>query len=107
MSKHTLVIVAGDRTLDRFMHAADMFAPFKRLIMSPMFIDVTLKPRHRISTTVQKVRKKFAEDKKMFLVAILVKGKKSRWVDPEIKVVSNGYQWGLLRDLVKYLEAAP
>lgn len=104
MSKHTIILVLGDRLLDKFMHAADVFESFKRLILAPQEFDVTLKPGHRITTSVGRIRKHFAADQKLFLVAILVKGRKTRWVDPEVKVVSTGYTWCLTGELIATLE---
>ena len=101
-----IVVIAGDRVKDQFMHAADVFEPFKVLA------DV-----HTISFTTKKAPIDLPK-----VIGAIVKGVQPNWrvvaafapnrkegayVDPTVRVISNGTNWAMLDDVLKVCHYLP
>jgi hypothetical protein len=89
-----LWVVVSPRELDRFMHAADLFEPFKALISpTPLKLEVTLKPRTPLRRVFKNLIRALKTHADFRPVMALVPGQLV-WFDPEVKSVSTGHQWG-------------
>ena len=101
-----IIVIAGDRVKDQFMHNADVFEPFKVLA------DV-----HTVSFTskkdpidLPKVINAIAEgmQPKYRVVAVFAPNRKEgAYVDPAVRVISNGTNWAMLDDVLKSCHYLP
>jgi len=100
----TLLVLMGDAMSDRMMHAADMFESFKALVDvneggRPRITEIAL-TLNREPTDLPKIVREMKTalewcDKRV--TALWVEGHpETLWVDPAIKVISSGYNWGKL-----------
>ena len=100
----TVVVIAGDRKQDEFMHAADMFEPFKRLA-SIHRVTVTFKPDAlRYPCKIVPLLKQAFEERGMIVVAAFVPGELSgAWIDINVKCISSGTNWVMFDQLLASL----
>lgn len=106
MTKYRIAIIGGCTVLDQWMHAADLFENFKRLISEPVILDIELRPEQAIDKKIADVVAQFSTQQEFFPVAVLALGTPHRWVDPQVKVISNGYGWAMLKDFLAHVEEA-
>ncbi len=99
--KQTVVVISGEKRLDDFMHAADVFESFKAVAKVTAYeLDTNEKwdPVHTI-----KCLKEAAENTGQRVVAIFYPGNPAgAYLDTTVKCISDGQQWGMLDKVLAY-----
>ena len=96
---YTVNIIAGDKQQDAFMHAADVFEPFKRLGQA---LSIEFEDDHvPCIENLQKI--KDTMEKGGYVVSSLWYPQKPELniIDWNIKVISNGEKWCMHHDYLK------
>ena len=93
----TLNIIAGDKKQDDFIHRVDMFEPFKRL---GHCFSVTYEiPDGTSRSDIVAVAKELLTRSGSFVTAVWdAQHSEHCYVDWNVKVVSDGQKWFMLRD---------
>ena len=97
--KHSIVVIASNKTMDKIMHACDVFEDFKILIEEPVLIEANFKDELSLKQVIDGMKEAFEKDGTRRVIAIFkpfaVEG---AWCDQSIIMVSNGYKFGKLYD---------
>lgn len=98
-------LLMASRWYTDILRAADMFERFKCVVeMEPLNWTLTLKPRVRIERPLRAIITKLQEHPDNWPVAVWCHEPALIWTDPEIKMISTGYKFTMLRDYLKFLE---
>lgn len=96
-----VVIVSGNRGMDDFMHAADVFEPFKALAtVHTLDIEFDKEPSQAVINSSLNAIKGWLE-KDHRVVAVFSPGCPGGYVDNTVKTISNGQTWRRLDDVLK------
>lgn len=95
--KYRLCMICADKFMDDFMHASDVFEAFKRLGY-PRFMTVTLEPDATIEEVIDRMVSH--AQKSMAVSALFVVGTSVGWVNPDVKVVSDGESFGMIEQVL-------
>lgn len=91
-----VVALAGEKRLDDFMHAADVFEPSKRLVNV-----YTFKTTSENKNGLLLRYKDALEKTGLRVVAVFVLGDpENAWVDNTVKMISNGQTWRMLSEFL-------
>lgn len=117
--KRTLNLLAGDARMDDWMHAADLFEPFKRLVDADgagrprvQRLEVTFEPGRGTEADLEKTVNAIRESSRkggIRAVAAWFDGGPA-WRDETCRVVSTGHSWVMLDEVLRregFPEAAP
>lgn len=107
-----LVLLLCPRRLDQFMHDADMFEPFKRLVVtdeggnpSASFVTVMLnhdRPDYERIISIVREGVEMNRELDFRVLACFSPGRPGGWRDPTCNVISTGLRWMLLdKELAK------
>lgn len=94
----TICIISGDLFADKFMHACDVFEPFKRLAVPEVF-DVEGLTDDAAQRFIDEFRQQFST--KRFIVAAFLVGTAIGYVDDSVKLISDGHTFCALADMLK------
>jgi hypothetical protein len=100
----TVVVLAGPKKIDQFIHACDVFEPSKCLA-TPQGFDVSFKgeatPQVK-QKVVEGFRKTAESVDDSRVVAVFIPGDpESAFIDTSVKVISDGHHWTLLSDFLR------
>jgi hypothetical protein len=92
-----VVALAGEKRIDDFMHAADVFEPSKRLVYVYTFKTISENKNGLLLKY-----KKALELSGLKVVAVFELGNlEGAYIDKTVKMISNGHTWSLLSDFLK------
>ena len=98
--KTQIIFIAGDKTMDHMMHAADVFEPFK-VFATIQAYELTLKPGVSVAEAISRVCK--ATEQQFRIVAAFVPGNpEGAFLDKTVKAISDGQKWCLLEPILKH-----
>lgn len=98
-------VILASRQYTEIMWAADMFERFKCIVdFHPKHFTVTLKPRVRAERPLRKMVIALQTSPDFWPVALWCQEPELVWVDPEIKMISTGHQFAMLRDYLRFLD---
>jgi hypothetical protein len=100
-TEYLLTGIAGNRDMTRMMHGLDMFEDWKH-IGGPVELRVTLKDGADLTESVRKLYEASQDTQYPFLALFAVNHPESLCVNPRVKAFSDGTQWGLMADWLKY-----
>lgn len=97
-------ILLASRQYTEIMRAADIFERFKCIAdFNPAHFTVTLKPHTRAERPLRNIVTKLQTGPEFWPVALWCEEPELLWVDPEIKMISTGHQFAMLRDYLRFL----
>ncbi|MFA5312751.1 MAG: hypothetical protein WC375_05430 [Methanomassiliicoccales archaeon] len=106
MKKLNIVIICSDSKKDQMMHAFDVFEPFKRL-GEVHHMTGDLNDGVTQSQALENIRNAFEKDGTYRILAIFIPNDpEGAFIDTTVKVISNGSQWGLFKNLLASLQYA-
>lgn len=98
MEKFTINVISGDRAVDSFMHAADMFEKFKRL-GNCWSMEVECDDPQRVVDRLVEAYKEVNTE--VLTASWCAERPECRWVDWSVKAVSDGQRWFMLEPYLK------
>ena len=103
MRKRSCIAIYGSAEMTRFMQDADLFERFK-VIAKPAKIVLTLKDGCSDAQAMADL-KKILEAAGQRVVAVFIPNiPDGAWVDETVKCISNGKEWGLLKDVLEFYD---
>jgi hypothetical protein len=100
-----LLMIYGNVSLDRFMHNFDVFESFKRLVVTNSatnFIEtviLTVNEKFDPAKTIDVLREELAKTGNFAVMIHMPEYPDVTYIDSSIKVISNGNQWALMKDI--------
>lgn len=92
-----IVVLASPVAKDKFMHAADVFEPFKVLVEKPTVLRAIPRDGETPASIIGKIKSAIDAQGTYRVVAIWQDGnEEGAWRDETVKVVSTGKQWSLI-----------
>lgn len=103
LSELDIVIISGNRQADEFMRAADLFEPFK-VLANPEIFHLKLNPEKQFKAdkTVEVLKKSYEEFGNRVVAIFFPSVHAPFYLDPDVKVISNGRQWSMLKDVLDH-----
>jgi len=104
--EYSLGVLIANRQTTQILRNADMFERFKCVVeMDPHYFGLRLTDKDfTVEQAIAKVTTKLQTHPECWPVVVWCEEKKLIWTDPEIKVISNGQKFGLLRDWIRSAE---
>lgn len=102
--KITMITILCPIIQDRFMHAADVFEPFKRLIEDPFTVTGEMEEGRNLADVLAKFRTVMEGTGKYEVLAVFHPHlEEGAWCNQEVIMVSTGHQFCKFADLLAHL----